>query len=169
MSYIAVVEDDAEQAERMCSYLEKYEKEKGIALEVIVFRNGIDFLTDYTHEFSAVFLDIQLPMMDGMSVAERLRQKDEDVLIVFVTNMAQYAIKGYKVNALDFLVKPVSEFEVFMELDKIFRHVKSKEKEYLYVNTPGGMRRVSFSEIYYVEMINHNICLHTKGGRARLP
>ena len=164
MYKIAIVEDEAEQSERLVTFLKNYAKKKDVEIQSVVFHNGIDFLTDYTAEFHAVFLDIQLPMMDGMSVAEKLREKDEDVIIVFVTNMAQLAIKGYKVSALDLLVKPVGEFEVSMELDKIMRRVKDTEDKYLYVNAQGGLTRILFSEIYYIEMLDHNITIHTKKG-----
>lgn len=127
-----------------------------------MFFNGVDFLTDYTEEYDAVFLDIEMPLMDGMETAERLRKKDENVAIVFVTNMAQYAIKGYRVNALDFLVKPVDAFDITLEMEKIFRISGRRMKESLWISAAGMLRKVVIEEIRYVETINHNVILHLK-------
>ncbi len=159
---ICIVENEAPVAERLKGYIEKFAKEKEIFLESAVFSNAVDFLTDYPSKVDAVFMDIEMPMMDGMTACEKLRERDKNVQIVFVTNMAQYAIKGYKVHALDFLVKPVDYFDIQLVMEKIITLMPSNAEEFLYVNANDGMRRVSFSEIRYVEVYGHNVCLHTR-------
>lgn len=81
-------------------------------------------------------MDILMPLPDGMKAAERLRRVDESVCLIFVTNMAQLAIRGYKVGATDFLVKPVSYFDFSMEMDKIVRARAPRQR--LHLGEHGG-------------------------------
>lgn len=136
---IAIVENDAEQVVRFIGHIKKYSAESGEDCGVVAFGNGIDFLTDYSGDFDAVFMDIDMPLMDGMTAAEKLREIDENVPIVFVTNLAQYAIKGYKVQALDYLVKPVGYFEVALELKKINSLRKNMAGDFVWLTVSGAM------------------------------
>ncbi len=162
MKRFAIVENEIEQAELLKQHILRYSHEKNEFCEALIFSNGIDFLSEYSSDISAVFLDIQMPFMDGMEVAERLRKIDSTVPIVFVTNMAQYAIQGYKVSALDFLVKPVSYFSFATELDKIIRLINGRRERSLWVVSMGKRVKLLFSEIRFVEIIRHDICIHTE-------
>ncbi len=159
---IAIVENDAEQVVRFIGHIKKYSAESGEDCGVVAFGNGIDFLTDYSGDFDAVFMDIDMPLMDGMTAAEKLREIDENVPIVFVTNLAQYVIKGYKVQALDYLVKPVGYFEVALELKKINSLRKNMAGDFVWLTVSGAMRRIPFKDIFYVEILNHDVHVHTK-------
>lgn len=103
-----------------------------------------------------------MPLPDGMKAAERLRRVDESVCLIFVTNMAQLAIRGYKVGATDFLVKPVSYFDFSMEMDKIVRAHERRANDSIWVSTAGSMRRVAFSDICYIEILMHDVVIHTE-------
>lgn len=105
---IAVVEDDAPALTQIQQFLSQYQAERGVAVTVASFRDGSEILTDYRPVYDIIFLDIEMPLVDGMAAAETIRQADENAVIVFTTNMARYAIQGYSVGALDFVVKPVS-------------------------------------------------------------
>lgn len=162
MLKVAVVENDEAQARRLENYILQYAKEGGEPCNVVLFRDGIDFVSDYTGDFDAVFMDIDMPLMDGLSAAERLRKMDETVSIVFVTNLAQYAIEGYKVHALDYLVKPVDAFELSLELKKIARLKQRSMGDFVWLTVLGAMRRVPLMDIVYVEMLRHDVSVHTK-------
>ena len=107
MLKIAIVEDERECQEALIEHLRKYEKEKNEAFIVRIFNDGIDILDDYSADYDLIFLDIHMKYQDGMTTAKRIREVDADAQIVFITALAQYAIEGYKVNALDFILKPV--------------------------------------------------------------
>ena len=91
---VAIVEDDGEQARRIAEYVDRFARESGEACTSIVFSNGMDFISDYEAKYDLILLDIEMPMMDGMTMAEKLREMDGYVAIIFVTNMAQYAVRG---------------------------------------------------------------------------
>ncbi len=163
MLKIAVVENEADQAEELKRYISQYALENGEPCDCSIFLNGVDFLTDYPNDYDAVFLDIDMPLMDGMTIAERLRAGiDQVVSIIFVTNLAQFALKGYKVNALDFLVKPVGYYEMSTELKKISNIKKDRMKELAWFMVNNTMQRVPYSDILYIEVISHYLYIHTK-------
>ena len=119
MLKIAIVEDERECQEALIEHLRKYEKEKNEAFIVRIFNDGIDILDDYSADYDLIFLDIHMKYQDGMTTAKRIREVDADAQIVFITALAQYAIEGYKVNALDFILKPVVYEQLAMTMDKV--------------------------------------------------
>ena len=165
MLKLAIVENDSEQAARLEGYVRMFEHESGEKCDAVVFRDGVDIVSDYAGDFDGVFMDIDMPMMDGMTAAERIRETDERVCIVFVTDLAQYALRGYKVNALDYLVKPVDYFEFSVELKKMIRSKKANASEYIWLSTQGAGKRVSLQDIAYVDILAHDIRIHVDGAR----
>lgn len=162
MYKVAIVEDDKESVQKLQSFIEQYTKETGEKFSVSVFSDGEDITTDYEPVYDIIFMDVEMPHMDGMTAAERIRQVDPEVVLFFVTNMAQYAIHGYKVEALVFLVKPVTYFVFSQELKKSIERINMRKKNFLLVSTEGGMLRINVSEISYIESIKHNLIIHTK-------
>ena len=111
MAKIAVVEDNTAVREELCGFIAKYAQESGRKLDVTPFADGSQIVEPYRPGFDIIFLDIEMPRLGGMPTAERIRQLDPEVVLIFVTNMAQYAIRGYEVDALDFVLKPVSYYQ----------------------------------------------------------
>lgn len=164
MVHAVIVEDEQSAAEDLERYIGKFFAERGGEYRVTVFRNAVDFLTNYRADYDVVFLDIEMPMMDGMTAAEKLRQIDPYVVLIFVTNMQQYAIKGYAVNALDFVVKPVTYFSFSSLMRKIMRVLQAKEEKELVIGAQGNICRVPVSRILYIEVARHRLTYHTEDG-----
>lgn len=162
MLKIAIVENEADQAELLNGYVMRYAAENDVKCSTVIYSDGLDFITNYSPGFDAVFMDIRMPLVDGMEAAERLRRIDGDVILIFVTNMAQLAIKGYKVNAMDFIVKPVPYFDFALEMDKIRSEHDRRTNDFIWVKTAGVLRRIDFSDIIYIEIIMHDIYMHTR-------
>lgn len=143
MYHIAIVEDEKEFSIQLVDYLKQYEKENDVEFKVSVFYDGESILKDYTSDYDAIFLDIQMPGINGMEVAERIREMDEDVVLMFITNMAQYAISGYSVGALDFVMKPISYYTFSMKLGRVLKRVqkKAKEQQTIVLSLPDGLKK----------------------------
>lgn len=161
MIHIAVVEDEDIYAQQIEHYLGRFAEEKGIRIQTDRFRDGDEIAEDYQGEYDIILMDIQMEFMDGMTAAERIRKLDQKVVIMFITNLTEYAVRGYEVSAVDYVVKPV-EYLPFAR--KMGRAVSMVEKESLYLSVPtdGGMMRLSVEFILYVEVRDHTLIYHTQ-------
>ena len=158
---IAVVDDEAASAQKLQEYLYRYAKEYAQTIDVQCYQDGFAFINGFKGQFDVVLLDVSMPGMDGMETAKRIRRSDPDVVILFVTNMAQYAIKGYEVDALDYILKPISYFAFSQRLNRAISRVKSRTKHYLVVTTKNGTKKLDVTSIYYVESRGHTLVYHT--------
>lgn len=164
MLKIAIVEDDEGYRAQIAGFIDRFGAERGREVKVTQFRDGGEILKDYRPEFDIILLDIEMPLVDGMSAAEEIRRQDEDVVLVFVTNMAKYAVQGYSVGALDFILKPV-EYDTFaLKLSRAASRVKSRENAQILLATAEGAVRLDTKQIYYVEVQNRILHYHTDRG-----
>ena len=164
MLRIAVVEDDKTYAAQLKEDLVRYGTEKNQKISVALFPDGEDIVTDYSAEFDIILMDVEMTFMDGMTTAERIREKDNEVVIIFITNMPQYAIQGYKVDALDYVLKPISYFAFSQRIDRALTRVKKKEATYITVAQKGGKKKLNVDKICYVEVRDHDLIYHSTKG-----
>lgn len=164
---IMVLEDDLRQAQQLSDYLEQYRQEHPDFSYVLeTYRRAFDLLDHYRGDAELLFLDIRLPDMLGMETAQRIREKDQRVMIVFVTNLAQYAIEGYSVQAFDYILKPISYFAFSAKLERVLRTlaVRSGGPALDLKTREGLLRRVPASNILYIEVQAHDVFVHTDDG-----
>ena len=169
MIRVAIVEDDAEVQGVLQEYVRRYTRQYGTEFEVTVFADGVDILEDYRAVYDIIFLDVEMKHLDGMTTAERIRQMDADVILIFITNMAQYAIRGYSVGALDYVLKPVPYFAFSQQLLKAVDRLEKRAKRYLTVPVEGGLRRLDTASIYYLESEGHRVHFYTDEGDFSAP
>ena len=162
MYHVLIVEDDDSAAETLVSYLERYALEYSLELNVSRLPSAVEFVGTH-RSCDLIFMDIDLPGVNGMEAAELLRTYDERTPLIFVTNLAQYAVRGYEVDAIDFIVKPVSYYNFSMRMDKAVRAMRRNERAYLSVATRAGVRVLPLADIIYVETLNHDLIYHLVG------
>ena len=160
MKNIAVVEDEDEAAALLISYIDKYSSVTGQEFNVVRFKTAFDFLEDYKSVYAVVFTDIQMPKLNGMDAAVELRKRDKTVSIIFITNLVQHAQRGYEVDAVSFLVKPVSYYDFSMKFKKALDIYVMNEDRSITVNLPGGLCRISTDKLMFVEIMNHRLYYH---------
>ena len=169
MLKICVLEDEAAQMERMKAYLQKFQSEHADFEYVLdAYKNAFDLLEHYKRDVDLLFLDIRVPDMSGMEVAHRIREADQNVMIIFVTNLTQYAIEGYSVNAFDYILKPLAYNSFSSKLERALRMLSYRSSDItLDLRTRDGGRRVSADSITYIEISNHDIIVHVGAEQIR--
>ena len=164
MIKIAIVEDEIEMSNDLKNHIDMFfnQHEKNITIDI--FDNAVKFLDKYKSKYDLVFMDINLPYMDGIEASEKLRQKDSTVIIVFVTSLAQYAIEGYKVHAFDYVLKPVNYYNFALTLERILPHLKDNDKSIVIYTNKTSFKKILIDRIKYIEINNHKLIFHTLDG-----
>ena len=164
MVRIALVDDDARYREELIGYLKQYERESGEIFNITVFTDGDEILDGYSAAYDIILMDIAMTFVDGMNAAERIRKMDGEVVIIFITNMPQYAMKGYTVDALDYVLKPLSYYALSQRIDRALARLRRRSKQYITIAVKGGIKKLDVSQITYVEVQDHELIYHTVGG-----
>ena len=164
MLRVGIVEDNEIDLEKLISYLHSYEETRNVQIEVMEYTNGTALLSQYRSCYDVIFLDIEMPGIDGMQTAEKIREMDEEVILIFITNMAKYAIRGYQVQALDYVLKPVKYESFAMKMDKVIRLAEKKKDQSITIKTGTDTHRLLISHIQYIEVVRHMLIYHTEDG-----
>lgn len=164
MIRVAIVDDDPQYVSCLKEFLERYQRERGEKLKVTVFTDGDEIAIGYKAEYDIILMDVEMRFMDGMTAAEEIRKVDPQVVIIFITNMAQYAIKGYTVDALDYVLKPVTYFAFTQRIDRALSRMENRARKFIVLNLRGGAKKLDVSRLYYVEVRDHVLLYHTADG-----
>ncbi|MFA6861441.1 MAG: LytTR family DNA-binding domain-containing protein [Bacilli bacterium] len=161
MVKIAIVEDDDNDANLLNVFIEKYSKSNQLALETTRFKNPLLLVDNYSSKFDLIFLDIKMPLMNGMEAAKKIREKDKNVVIIFITSLAQFAVQGYEVEALDFIVKPIEYNEFSLKLNRALLRIHQENRKFISLNIGTNLIRLDTNEIIYIESKKHKVIFHT--------
>ena len=161
MLRFAIVEDDPATQKTISDCVYRFASENGETCSIAIFSDGDEILDEYKAAYDIILLDIEMARLDGLKTAELIRRLDEDVVIIFVTNLINFAVHGYAVNALDFVVKPVSYASFSPQLKKAAALVSRRRRRYIAIPTGVGLLRLDASKITYIESFNHKLVIHT--------
>ena len=166
MINVAVVDDEKEYRELLIEYLKRYDMESGNRLYIKEFSDGSDLTTEMLDRadsgYDIILLDVEMKFMDGMETANIIRKHDSNVNIVFITNAPQYAISGYEVGALEYVLKPINFFALSQTLDRALKRLKNKEHKFFILSGTGYTYRIDLYNLVYVEVKGHDLLFHLK-------
>ncbi|WEV59092.1 LytTR family DNA-binding domain-containing protein [Bifidobacterium sp. ESL0728] len=165
---IGVVEDEPAACQKVLDYLNRYQSENSENFTVSVFDDGAKIVEGYRPIYDILLLDIEMKQMDGMEAARRIRKVDSSVVIVFITNASQYAINGYEVQALSYLLKPVPYFAFSQEIKRSIETVRRQADDSMLFEAGSQRTRVELKSIVYIESIRHTIIIHTLDGKLSI-
>ncbi|MCL2222759.1 MAG: LytTR family DNA-binding domain-containing protein [Oscillospiraceae bacterium] len=159
---IAICEDDAVQQERLTTALKDWAGVRKVNADILCYSSAEEFLFAWSDiSFDLAFLDIQMKNIDGIELAETIRKTDSNMLIVFVTSYKEYVLKGYDINALHYLIKPISPAKLLPVLDRAHLIIRSRNDDIMILNNHSGKVKVPFADINYISIMSHTVRIHT--------
>ena len=158
---IAIVDDEQAMREQLAEYIKKYADEQHLQLDTCSLPSGDALLQSEDRAFDIITFDIDMPGTSGLDTARKIRETDENVVILFVTNIAQYAINGYEVDAVDYIIKPVGYYDFAMKFQKAVRRAGRTQSHRIVIDTVNGPVGLSTDSIQYVEVMAHYVIYHT--------
>lgn len=161
---IAIVEDTSSDLIYIQDCLVRLSEEKNVPIQISTYRDSLLLLADYNMQFDCIFMDIQVPGVNGMEGTKRLRQADPTVPVIFVTNLENYAIQGYSVNAFDYIIKPYTYEKIKSVWERLFSKIHSERSNDIFIKNPDGIVRIPINLLYYVSVEKHCIYYHTAFG-----
>ena len=165
MLRVAVVDDDAQDRAKISAGLDFVAAQKDVSFSISEFDSGDQFLVKYEPNYDIVFMDVEfLSGANGIEAAHQLRKIDKTVVLVFVTRMAQMAVKGYEVDALDFIVKPVDNYSFLLKMTRILDRVAIRPDDMFCVCAEGEIISLHIRMLRYLTVDGHYVIYHSKEG-----
>ena len=156
---IAVVDDEEIERKKIRDCIRHIENDT-LKFNIGEFESAEEFLMQYEVGYDIVFMDIRLGRTNGIDAAKILRKTDSTVIIIFVTNMAQLALKGYEVDALDFIVKPLNESDFVLKFKRALARISPCVRSKIIIKTDGNLVGVNASLLRYIEVDGHYVVYH---------
>lgn len=161
MINICIVEDEQDAADLLKDYLNKYGNARKQQFNITHLSDGMDLVDDYKGQFDIILLDIQMKFLDGMAAAQKIRKLDQDVVIIFITSTVSYAVQGYAVDALGYVLKPVSYTQFEQIIDKAIIRTLAKQKHvYIKVSVDDKQLKLDCNNVIYIESQRNNVIIH---------
>lgn len=162
MLRLLIVEDERSAAEHLVGLLRQYEKAHGLTFDIVIHGSSLDFFGDKRH-FDVCFFDIDLPGISGMEAAQLMRAYDSQTAIVFVTNLAKYAVRGYEVGAAGFIVKPATYPSLSLCMERALRMAGSASHRSILVQVDENCYVLPINELEFAEVRGHDLIFHAAG------
>lgn len=170
MAYrVAIVDDSSIDAEYVQNILKAWAQDRQTGVQAERFASAESFLFCYAEDetWDILLLDIEMGTMDGVSLAKRIRQKNEQVQIVFITGFPDFMAEGYEVSALHYLMKPVAKERLFAVLDKAVGNLHRNEKQFA-ISFDRQTVLLPLGRITYIEAQRQYVAVHTDDREYRM-
>lgn len=166
---VGICEDNPADCNLLLKYLNRVSHELNLSFIIHTYASGNEFLDKYSPDYDLIFLDMQLPDMNGDEIATKIRQQDTQVYLVFVSKHTSYISIGYKYEAHNYLLKPLRYSQILNEINRFLKYAPILQQEYLWLNDRQNMQRIYFSKLRYIETEDRAIILHYEDRILRHP
>lgn len=170
MAYrVAICDDEQSQIKRLRSIVATWSNQNNCACDIRTFASAEAFLFDYEDDktYDILLLDVEMKLISGIELAKRIRRDNNRAEIVFITSHFEFVGEGYEVDALHYLVKPISESKLMEVLSKAAAKL-SAEPPYVVITCEGETVKLYESDILYVESFLHYLAIHTRDREYRI-
>lgn len=172
MIRIGIVDDEKQERDQLKQALARFSAENGTELNVQEFDCAAVYLAAQDRDFDILYLDIDMPQMSGMELAEKIRETDQDVILIFCTNLQQFALNGYSVGALGFIVKPIQWYSFHMYLTRALKALQKRAGQkvtppHIVIKDGTVTRLLDAAEIAYVEVRQHDLLYNLCSGDGK--
>lgn len=169
---IAICEDKIEELNIINKFIDNWSKINNIEVNVDKYQSAESFLFEWTddNKYDVIFLDIKMKKLSGIELSNLIREKNKKVDIVFTTGIFEHVLHGYNVAAMQYLLKPISQNDIHLCLNRVLDRIKSTNKlsQFMIIKTSKENIKLNYDEIYYFEMFSPNIIIYTKKGKVVL-
>ena len=169
MIKIAVCDDEQEWRERAVELISEYfEKHSDIPVRISSFSTGEELLESaaLNDSYDIYVIDIIMPEENGIVLAEKLRENNDNGIIIFLTTSRDFAVDSYSVDAFNYLLKPINTEALYAVLKKASDKIQKRCSKSILVKTKYDTRRLNFDDIYYVELVRKSLCFHMTNGET---
>jgi DNA-binding LytR/AlgR family response regulator len=158
---ICLVDDDSTQLDYLKLLIEKWANKRNINTDISFYHSAEEMLfeNNQSYPFDMIVLDVQMGQMNGIELARKIRRVDKNVIISFISGMADYVFEGYEVQAIRYILKPVKDKKVYELLDYVSTH-RTKEKKYIIISISGEKKKINHDDIIYFESMGHYVVFH---------
>jgi len=162
---IAICDDEKLQLDLLEKYCTGWLSDNKIQATITTYSSSEGFLFSYedNKNYDILLLDIQMKELNGISLAKRLRERGDNVSIIFITGVKDFVFEGYHVQAIDYILKPVEEKKLKSALSRAYENIQRKEPQ-LIIQIDNGLIRLNEKDIQYIESVGHNTYLYTTNG-----
>lgn len=160
MITVSICEDEAYFMDELCKLLDKYCNSREIHASISSFSNGEELLAS-NRMADIILMDIKLPTGNGMEIIRHLRNLGSESQVIFITAFQKYVSQAFDLDAVHYILKPVSEEKLFSAMDKAIKRVALNSGKTLLITNGTTASRVPLKDILYCEAMNHQITIHT--------
>jgi DNA-binding LytR/AlgR family response regulator len=166
---IAICDDEQNQIEYITSIVASWSAHEGHGCEIRTFASAEAFLFEYEEDkaYDTLLLDVEMKNMNGIELAKRIRKDNNRAEIIFITSHFEFVGEGYEVDALHYLIKPISVEKLTQVLTKAAEKL-SVEPPSVVISCEGETVKLYESDILYVESFLHYIVIHTKDNEYKI-
>lgn len=162
MLHIAICDDEQRFVDHLTGLIRQYAAETSEEIKVTPYYDGLELIEKYDPTVDLIFLDIQMKIINGLRTAERVRQMDEKVGIIFLTTLTQYGLEGYKYHAANYIIKPIKYVRLRDELNQFLARSRLDDFPSLVVKNDSGRYKIFLKNLRYIETFNRNLLFHTE-------